>query len=201
MELITLGILALAAGLGGAAARVVARRRRAKKIIAPQLPDPQALVAAVDPLAALPLRLGDVVQCGDATRWPDRGIVVRQDGSLHAAIWLSEEDGEEQATVAMAPPSHDLLWLVRRPLALPPKAPNRLEIDGMLLDREQCFPAELELRGEVLEVDEAGVFALYRGSAGTSAVVLQAGGTFVWYGERIGPGDFDNLGQVERDET
>jgi hypothetical protein len=209
MSLIVIGaIAAAAAGLSGVlAARVIARRRRrgAAKSKSPSddspagpalLPAPAATSA---PAVDLPVTLGDVVQVGEVSRWPRGSLRVFQDGRLHCAILLSRDGGQEHATVAFAPPEKHILWLDLVDLALPPTPPTRIEIEGQLLDRSTLFPAELHSEGIVsIKPVDGGVFACYEGALGNAAIVLDCGDSpLAFYGKRVAPGDYDNLGQVD----
>lgn len=201
--IIELGIVALAAAVGGVLA---ARAMRSKKHVdAP----PKTLEEPVEPRAATDNRfasfaagVGDVIQVGDATRWPRSAILLKSEDEVLCAVLLSEEAGTRQATVVMAPPEHHLYWLVEQDLALPPSPPARLEIGGSLLDRAKLLSVELERVGDdAPEVAANGRFALYLGTLGDAAVVLQAGTLHIWYGQRLAPEDFDRLGQVEPHEA
>jgi hypothetical protein len=209
MELITLSIIAAASAGGLIAARWVARRRR------PALPAPDVesgdgeqdegaeseAKPPPSPTEGLPVGLLHVIQVDDDTRWPRRGLLIHHDGRLHGAILMTEENGEEQATVSLAPPAPYLYWLTRRQLAMPPKPPTRIEIDGLLLDRAISFPAMLTAVGDDPPlIGDQGVFCIYDGSVGDGAVVLIADQTFVWYGRRLGAGEWDNLGEVEPED-
>jgi hypothetical protein len=195
--IIELGVVAAAAAVGGLlAARALRKKKEAEAKAPPRLEAPDDPEPEPDPLAVLPVRIGDVVQAGEETRWPDRGIIVRSDSELLCAVLLSEEEGVQQATVAMAPPKRKLYWLTERTLELPTKPPARIEIDGFLLDRKQLLSVALEAVGAPPpKVGDAGRFALYDGTVGDAAIVLVAGVTKVWYGPRLDPGDFDCLGQ------
>jgi hypothetical protein len=209
MSFIVIGALAAAAaGLSGVlAARVIARRRR--RAAAPategeattgaspallQAPAPQSR-----PTADLPVTLGDVVQVGEATRWPRGCIWVIHDGRLHCAVLLSRDGGTDHGTVAFAPPERHILWLDPVEITLPPTPPTRLELEGHLLDRTTLFPAKLETEGSLpCELGDGAMFACYEGAVGDAAIVLDCGGTVLaFYGQRVAPGDYDNLGQVD----
>jgi len=140
-----------------------------------------------------------VVQHGSATRWPRGALLIHQGGSLHCALLLSSEDGRQQAVVSFAPPERQILWLLEVELAMPPSPPGRIEIDGRLLDREALFPAMVSARGEATPaVAGNAMFAVYDGSVGDAAVVLQGGDhTLVYYGRRLHPDDYDRLGTVD----
>src|SRR5690606_35903259 len=112
------------------------------------------------------------------------------------AVLLSEEDGERQATVAMAPPDRCLYWLRQEALELPSSPPARLEINGCLLDRRKLLTVDLEAAGDdAPDLGEQARFALYRDRMGDAAVVLEAAQTRIWYGRRLSPDDYDTLGQ------
>jgi hypothetical protein len=188
--------LIAAAAAAGAGGFLAARARRRKRAAPPAPPPP-------DPLAGLPARLGDVLQVGDETRWSRAALCIRQDGRVRGAVLVSREQGHEHATVVMAPPDRCLYWLERTEVALPPTPPTRVEISGSLLERELSFPAEIEALGdEAPLLGDSGTIALYKGAIADAALVLAgARATAVWYGRRIDPGDWDNLGQVDpRDE-
>lgn len=202
MDLITLGILAAASAGSVLIARFVARRRSGDDEAASTGEDVEPEPAPVPkPTEGLPVGLFHVVQVDDDTRWPHCGILVHHDGRLHGAILLTEEDGVQQATLSLAPPAQHLYWLTRRDLPMPAKPPTRIEIDGLLLDRTIAFPAKLEGVGDrPPDVGVRGQFCLYEGSVGDGAVVLIADQTYVWYGRRLGEGDWDSLGEVEPDK-
>ncbi|MEQ9324025.1 MAG: hypothetical protein RIF41_32975 [Polyangiaceae bacterium] len=198
MDLITLGIIAAASAGSVIVARFVARRRGIEE----QEPAPEDGETEPEPVPSptegLPVGLCHVVQVEDDTRWPQSGILVHHDGRLHGAILLTEEGGIHQATVSLAPPAQHLYWLTRRELPMPSKPPTRIEIDGLLLDRTMSFPAKLEGIGVPRpNVGQRGQFCLYEGSVGDGAVILIADETYVWYGRRLGEGDWDSLGEVE----
>ena len=208
MSLIVIGALAAAAaGLSGVlAARVIARRRRAAAAkdgaeedsgATPALLQAPAAAAAGD--VELPVTLDDVVQLGDASRWPRGCVWVNHDGRLHCAVLMSRDGGEDHATVAFAPPERHILWLALVELTLPPTPPTRIEIEGHLLDRSTCFPAELKTEGQLpFELPDSGMFACYEGAVGDAAIVLDGQGkVLAFYGQRVAPGDYDNLGQVD----
>ncbi len=209
MSLIVIGaIAAAAAGLSGVlAARVIARRRRqaaaASSEPSDDLPASPALLPAAEPSPGpavdLPVTLGDVVQFGKVSRWPRGRVRVLRDGHVHCAILLSRDGGRDQATVAFAPPERHILWLDSVTLALPPTPPTRIEIEGQLLDRSILFPAELQTEGSLsFDPVDHGIFACYHGALGDAAIVLECGGSpLVFYGQRVAPGDYDNLGQVD----
>jgi len=144
--------------------------------------------------------VGDVIQFGTVTRWPQSGLLVRDGDQLVCAILLSREHGKEQATVALAPPARHLLWLDSVEMELPAVPPARLEIDGFLLDRERCFPATLEAVGDDRSLGAALVgqatVALYTGRMGDAAMVVSGAAPRIWYGNRLEEGDYDNLGAV-----
>jgi hypothetical protein len=214
VSLIVFGLIcAAAASAGGAAfARVVARRRSertareeaAKATAAEESPE-RALRRREE--EALPLRLGDVVQHDDATRWPRSGLYVRYGGELRAVVLVSREADVDQAIVAFAPPERHILWLERVDLELPPTPPSRLEARGRLLDRRVLLPCEVECRGDdapllaALGRDGSASFAWYEGAAGEAAVLLKSPSHEACYaGTRLAPDDYDRLGQVDPDE-
>lgn len=209
MSLIVIGALAAAAaGLSGVlAARIVARRRRrAAEATADSEGGTGASAALLQapaphptPTADLPITLGDVVQVGEASRWPRGCIWVVHDGRLHCAVLMSRDGGTDHATVAFAPPERHILWLDPVELTLPPTPPTRLELEGHLLDRTTMFPAELQTEGSLpCELGDGGMFACYEGAVGDAAIVLDCGGdVLAFYGPRVAPGDYDNLGQVD----
>ncbi len=201
--IIELGLVAVAAALGGwLTARTLSRRRPSALPPTPPLLEAPSAQPERDDLAALPARVGYVIQVGDHTRWPQQAIVMRADGELVCAVLLGEEDGAQQATVAMAPPDRHLYWLEEVPMALPASPPARLEVGGSLLDRVRLLTVELERVGEACpEVGDVGRFALYQGTLGDAAVVLQAGLERVWYGQRVEPGEYDCLGRGDGDEA
>ncbi len=209
MSLIVIGALAAAAaGLSGLlAARAIARRRRAAAGHADgegatgatpallQAPAPHQATPAAD----LPITLGDVVQVGEASRWPRGCIWVHHDGQLHCAVLMSRDGGTDHATVAFAPPERHILWLAPVELTLPPTPPTRLELEGHLLDRTTMFPAAVQTEGTLpCELGDGAMFACYEGAVGNAAIVLDCGGdVLAFYGNRVAPGDYDNLGQVD----
>ncbi len=193
-------------GLVAAATAIVLAVRQFRKASdaapEPQLPHgvrPQD--QPVDELASLGAGVGDIIQAGDATRWPRRGIIVRTNAELLCAILLSEEHGQRQASIAMAPPDRQLYWLVEHDVGLPKKPPARLEIDGFLVDRSKLLTVELQAIGDDGDDDwgKSAHLAFYDGSVGDAAVVLIGAVCKVWYGKRLSPGDYDRLGQAERD--
>lgn len=194
--IIELGVVALAAAVGGVLA---ARAMRNKPpVAAPALePKKEEAPAPDDRFANFAAGVGDVIQVGDATRWPRSAIVLKNDDELLCAVLLSEEAGARQATVVMAPPDQHLYWLVEQDIALPPSPPARLEVDGCLLDRAKLLSVALEPVGDdAFEVAASGRFALYLGAIGDAAVILEAGTSHLWYGQRLAPEDYDRLGQV-----
>jgi hypothetical protein len=195
--IIELAILAAAAA-AGAGGFFAARRARRSKQAAAVKPAP------ADPLQSLPAKLGDVLQVGDETRWSRAALCIRQAGRLRGAVLVSREHGREQGTLVLAPPDRHLYWLERTEVDLPATAPSRVEIERSLLDRDLSFPAEVQTLGDDPPlVGESAVVTLYRGALADAALVLAgARATFVWYGRRIDPDDWDNLGQVDpRDES
>jgi len=198
MDLITIGIIAAASAGSVFVARLVAKRRKTEETPTPDSPEAEP---EPSPTEGLPVGLCHVIQVDDDTRWPRGGILVHHDGQLHGAILLTEEGGEQQATVTFAPPARYLLWLTRRELAMPSTPPTRIEIDGLLLDRALSFPARLTPIGDQPPaIADHGLFCLYEGSVGDGAVVLITEETFVWYGRRLGAGDWDTLGEVEPED-
>lgn len=210
MSLIVFGIVA-AAALAGVGGGVVLHRRRVRALPAPKpspdgtddtAPAPPALGPVEVEALPLPVQMGDVLQVDDETRWPRGAVLLRHGPELRGALLLSREAAVEQCTVALAPPARHLLWLRRVELAVPASPPTRIEIDGLLLDRTVAFPAALEVHGDhTLTLGSSGRFALYEGTVGDAAALLVgADATYVWHGRRLGPGDWDNLGQVGQDE-
>lgn len=198
--IIELGIAAAAAAVGGLlAARAVRKKREAQAQASTVAQLEEA--AAPDPFAGLPARIGDVIQFGEITRWPQSGFLLRCEEELICAVLLSEEDGERQATVAMSPPDRNLYWLAERTVDVPTKPPARIDVDGYLLDRKKLLSVALEVVGDApSDIGASGHFAFYEGTIGDAAVVLVAAQCKVWYGQRIAPGDYDRLGQGERED-
>jgi hypothetical protein len=152
------------------------------------------------PFAAFALSIGDVVQAGDETRWPDSAIVLCVDGQRLAAVLFSEESGARQATVAFAAPERHLYWLLERDIHLPPSPPSRLEVDGCLLDREKLLSVTIARHGGAAPpIGASGRLALYRGTVGDVAVVLQSDQTYAWYGPRLAPDEYERLGTGDGD--
>ena len=205
MSLIAVGLIAAAAaGVSGLlAARAIARRRRKAEAAPESSADDQPVdePKEPDPLQDWPARVGDVIEVGEATRWPRSATLVISDGVLECALLLSSEAGQQQATAMMAPPDRHLYWLEARQVEMPPSPPGRIEVDDMLLDRKVSFPAELRTIGEEPpELGDSARFAFYQSSSGDAAIVLQGSATFVWYGRRIPAGEYDLLGQGELEE-
>ncbi len=197
MSMIVIGLVAAGcAGVSGLLAARALRKRRLAAAPEPEAPEP----AEPDPFAGLPARVGDVVQFAEVTRWPTAAILLSADDRLHCAILLSRDGEKEEATVVMPAPHRHIYWLVRREMTLPPGAPSRLEVDGLLLDRAASLPVALRTIGAAPAVGKEATFALYHGSVGDAAVALMAESTHIWYGQRIEPDDFDNLGQVDPEE-
>jgi hypothetical protein len=192
-------VAAAAAGVSGAlAARAIRKRRAARSLEQAEAAAEAEERSAPDPFEGLPLRTGDVVQFGNATRWPNSAILVYGDNNrLHAAILLSTEEGREDATVTFPPPDRNLYWLTKRDIVLPPTPPSRIEVAGMLIDRKAVLPVHFKTIGDVPDIGDGGMFGFYEGSVGDAAVVLRGDITRIWYGQRLSPDDFDNLGQVD----
>ena len=203
IELVIILSVAAAAGVSSVVAARKIRKRREEQQRKEELPEAESEEpAAPDPFEGLPCKVGDVVQFGDATRWPQAAIVARSvdlngDDCVHCAILLSDEDGAEQATAMLAPPNRNLYWLERCDIDLPPTAPTRLEIKSMLLDRTSTVPVALSTIGEAPAIGDDGTFSFYEGSVGDAAVMIRGDVTRIWYGQRLSPDDFDNLGQVD----
>lgn len=207
MSLIVLSMLAAAAaGLSGALAARVVRRRRAEaseraaaSLAASSTSSSRAAPAATEPSVGVTLsvRVGEVVQYGDETRWPKSAIMIWHDGEIYAGILLALEAGQELATVAFGPPRTELLWLHAVELPLPATPPSRVEIEGKILDRRALLFVQLESAGEdAPAADPSGSVAFYDGTVGDAAVVLYGAGTpRVYYGAKLDREDYQVLGK------
>jgi len=201
VSFLVFGLIAAACGASALAATAVLRKRLAPPALPPasETPD-KALPPALKPHPELPVFIDHVIQVGDETRWPRSGMLVNSGGIVRAAILLSEEGDEDQATVALPPPDRSLLWLKRVELAMPPSPPTRVEIDGFLLDREELLPVTLEAVGRphVAVLEGEAQLARYRGQSGDEALVIVHGSEVqIWYGQVLEPGEFDSLGRVD----
>jgi len=194
LTLLIAGTAVAALGIGGG----LALRSRQKKPPAQPPPSSAASALAPDPLSELPIRIGYMLQVDDAIRWPQSALLVRTGGTPRAAILLSREGGCEQATVCFPLPARELYWLERVEAELPLRAPSRLEIEGRLLDRTMTVPAELvAIADPPIKVDPLLVFSCYEGPRGEAAVALHGTTPHVWYGRRLAPGDYNELGRVD----
>lgn len=201
MSFLVFGLIAAACGASALAATAVLRKRLAPPALPPPKEEPEeALLPEPDPHPELPAFIDHVIQVGDDTRWPRSGMLVKTGDVVRAAILLSEEAEEEQATVALPPPDRSLLWLGRVELLMPSSPPTRIEIDGFLLDREELLPVTLEAVGRPHAgvVEGEAQLGRYRGHTGDAAlVIVHAGAVQVWYGQVLEPGEFDSLGRVD----
>ncbi len=167
-----IGLLAAAAAtLGGA---LVARRlRRTPAPEPPALPPAPTPAPPAPPPYDLPLKVGDVVQYQMATRWPQAGLLARDHERAQLVILLSEEAGEEHATVAFAKPEQSILWLTNSALEFPGQAPSCIEVDGSLLQRSALLALTLEtLDNAPSQLAGDARIAIYDGPLGGAALLL-----------------------------
>jgi hypothetical protein len=147
--------------------------------------------------------VGDVIQVEDATRWLGSGMRLREAGTLRCSLWFATEGQVQSAVASFPPPADHVYWLTAQEPALPAEPPSRLELDGALLDRSECFPVELEGVGsEPPELGPRVLAAIYQGPGSQAAIVL--GGSLrslVFAGRRIDASGYDRLGRVDPAES
>ena len=147
--------------------------------------------------------VGDVIQVEDATRWLGSGLRLREAGSLRCSLWFATEGQAQSAVASFPPPAGHIYWLAAQEPALPAEPPSRIELDGAMLERSECFPAEVEaVAGEPPDLGARVLAAFYQGPAGQAAIVLRGGvRSLVFAGRRIDAGGYDRLGRVDPTES
>lgn len=214
MSLVVAAIAAAGVGVAAGAVAVGAwLRRRAKQAAEPpRLPAggpapgsdggaPAAGAAAASTADEhLSLRLGDMVQVEQETRWLCGGLRVREGATVRCALWFATEGSGEQPVLSFAAPDRHVYWLSpAEDVSMPEHPPSRVELAGRLVDRVASFPAHLEAVGRgAPALGTQAVITLYEGAVGDAAIAVHGEGrAVVYYGRRLEELDYDRLGVVD----
>jgi hypothetical protein len=193
---VSLILIATITAAVAASAGYLAARRRTQAAQGERADPPEKREPAPDPLAALPLRVGDVVQSGREERWLAGAIVARERGEVIAAVFLAPEGAAQGAIAAFAAPREDIFWMAPSEVESPNEPPAALEIGGIPMQRRGRVPVALERLGQgAPRLGEEGMLATYDAGEGSVAVVLRSEGcTYAWSGRRLEAGEYDRLG-------
>jgi hypothetical protein len=160
---------------------------------------PEKAVAASDPFAALPCRLGDVVvrSLERDEAWLAGALVLEEDHPV-AALFVAPEAGGDRAVFARDAPGSGITWLwplAPGDLPLTKEPPHALEYDGAHFERARRLPVRVARVGSgAPTVGDRAVLAEYAGP-GTQRIVVVAGTerTMAWKGVALTPSDYDVL--------
>jgi hypothetical protein len=156
-------------------------------------------VAAGDPFAALPCRLGDVVvrSLERDEAWLAGALVLEEDHPV-AALFVAPEAGGDRAVFVRDAPGSGITWLwplAAGDLPLTKEPPHALEHDGAHFERARRLPVRVARVGTgAPSVGDRAVVAEYSGP-GTQRIVVVAGTerTIAWKGVALAPTDYDVL--------
>ncbi len=211
MSLILLATIT--AAVAASAGYLAARRRPPEEAEGreSEAPEPEP---APDPFAALPFRLGDVVQAAREERWLAGAILAREPrepreprdprdprdprerDEVRVALFIAPEGAAQGVVAAFAPPRQDIYWMEPAAAESPAEPPATLEIGGAPMQRRGRVPVALERLGQgAPRVGAEGLLAMYEGGAGTVAILLSSEGqTYAWSGRRFEAGEYERLG-------
>lgn len=194
MSLILLATIT--AAVAASAGYLAARRRPPESEADERESEPPEPEPAPDPFAALPLRLGDVVQAAREERWLAGAILAREGDEVRVALFIAPEGAAQGVVAAFAPPRQDIYWMEPAAAESPAEPPATLEIGGVPMQRRGRVPVALERFGQgAPSVGAEGLLAMYEGGAGTVAILVRSEGrTHAWSGRRFEAGEYDRLG-------
>lgn len=194
MSLILLATIT--AAVAASAGYLAARRRPPEPEPDERESEPPEPEPAPDPFAALPLRLGDVVQAAREERWLAGAILAREGDEVRVALFIAPEGAAQGVVAAFAPPRQDIYWMEPAAAESPAEPPAALEIGGVPMQRRGRVPVALERLGQgAPSVGAEGLLAMYEGGAGTVAILVRSEGrTHAWWGRRFEAGEYDRLG-------
>jgi hypothetical protein len=189
-----LNALIIAGGvlLGRLVARAVRPRGSART------PDPPRPEASVDPFAAFPCTLGDVIvrRAERDEAWLAGALLFAEDRPV-AALFVAPEAGGDRA-IFVREGTRDLVWLAPLPAAVSAPAgepPHTIEHRGARYERRRRLPVRVEVHGTgVPAVGSRAVIAEYAGP-GADAIVLVVGtdATRAWQGGTLAEEHYDIL--------
>jgi hypothetical protein len=201
---------------GLALGRLIVRSVRARRnggrdaAAAPPSSSPSSL-SAVDPFAAFPCKLGDVViRVAERDEAWLAGALVFQEERPIAALFVAPEAGVDRAVLAREGSGGSLTWLAplaSGDLALTSDPPHTIEHAGVRFERTRRLPVRVERVGTgAPQVGESAVVAEYAAAgAGADRIVVVAGveKAVAWRGVALAPGEYDVLpgGSATLDES
>jgi hypothetical protein len=184
--------------LGRWIARSVRARRRQG---APEPPQASRAASTVDPLAAFPCRLGDVVirAAERDEAWLAGALVFAEERPV-AALFVAPEAGGDRALFVREGATAALTWLVplsSSDLPLTSEPPHSLEHAGVRFERTRRLPVRVERIGTGAPgVGERAIVAEYSGVEPGAARILVVAGVdqkLAWRGVALAPGEYDVL--------
>jgi hypothetical protein len=159
-----------------------------------------AAAAPADPKAAfvgMPFALGDVVSSHVEERWLAGALVLREQGSVVAALLLAPEGRALTAVAAFPAPRREIFWMEPATVASPDEPPATIELRGGTMRRASRLPVEVERLGQGAPGSfTQALFAIYEGQVQDVAVVIVSQGqVHAWAGKRLDEGEYDRLGE------
>lgn len=149
------------------------------------------------PFLGMPVALGDVVSSHVEERWLVGALVLREQGSVVAALLLAPEGGALTAVATFAPPRREIFWMEPVEVASPDEPPATIELGGVTMRRAGRLPVEVERLGQGAPGSfTQALFATYEGHRREVAVVIASQGhVHAWAGRRLDEGEYDRLGE------